>query len=137
MSEADYLELMILARDSLAYHGMNYFTFLFGFLLAAYFAAERLSIFQLILLLPFYAVLPIFPCAASYEAAREYSFLTVEYYSKFRSDMTVPTFAESGFLLLPYILAGSWIISVIFMFQTRHSRIAEKVTTNKTIESDT
>lgn len=136
MSEAEYLELMILARDSLAYHAMNYFTLLFGYLLVAYFAAERLSVFQLTLLTAFYTVCSPFPCAASYEAAREYSFLTAEYYSKFRPGFEVPSFAESGFMILPYILAGTWTISVVFMFQTRSSRLAAKNSPDKLFQSD-
>ncbi|MGR8950446.1 MAG: hypothetical protein ACU84Q_20575 [Gammaproteobacteria bacterium] len=137
MSEAEYLEILILARDSLAYHAMNYFTLLFGYLITAYFVAERLSVFQLTSLTAFYAVLPPFPCAASFEAAREYSFLTAEYYAKFRPDMAIPSFAESGFLILPYILAGTWVVSVVFMFQTRRARIAMKDTPSKMLGPDT
>ena len=106
MTEFEYLELIIAARDSVGYHGMNYFTFLFGYLLAAYFISHLLTQFQLTSLTALYAGISPFPCIASYQSAKEYAMLTIEFYSKFRPGVAAPAFTADGFLILPYFLAA-------------------------------
>ena len=137
MTEFEYLELIIAARDSLGYHAMNYFTFLFGYLLAAYFIGHLLTRFQLISLTALYAGISPFPCIASYQSAREHATLTIEYYSKFKPGVVPPEFTADGFLILPYFLTATWIMSVVFMVQSRRVRLAAKDTPIQVLDTNT
>ena len=136
MTEFEYLELIIAARDSVGYHAMNYFTLLFGYLLAAYFVGHLLTRFQLISLTSLFTGISPFPCIASYQSAKEHATLTIEFYSRFRPGVAMPSFITDGLLILPYFLTATWILSVIFMMQTRRVRLAAKDNPIKVLDTN-
>ncbi|MFT4564255.1 MAG: hypothetical protein ACI9BW_004018, partial [Gammaproteobacteria bacterium] len=81
---------------------------------------------QLLSLTFLYATISPFPCIACYQSAKEHATLSTELYSKFRPGATAPSFEVDGFLMLPYFITATWIMSIIFMVQTRRVRLAAK-----------
>ena len=131
MSEYEYFDLMISARAAMGVHGMEYAAFLFGYLVVAYFVGASLTKFQVSILNVFYAILAPFPCIAAHIAAGEYSVLAIEYYEKFRPGESAPLFAQIVAPVAPIFLFGTWVLSVIFMFQTR-----SRGSTDQSLEPD-
>lgn len=116
---------MINAREALGVHGMEYVTFLFGYLVVAYLIGANLTKFQVTVLNTFYTILAPFPCIASYTAAREYSWLAMQYYEKFRPGEGAPLFAHA-IPAAPYLLFATWLLSIVFMQQIRSHRTPDK-----------
>jgi hypothetical protein len=122
VSESEYLEIMIMAKDSMGFHAMNYIGVMFAYVVAAYLVGKKLSHFQFVALTFLYALFTPFPCFAAYESMTLYQEVSMEYYAKYRADEAVSVNLLNGGYALILLFAGTWLVSVAFMLQARRSK---------------
>lgn len=92
-----------------------YTTLLFAYLAVAYFAAQRLSRFQVISISAIYSLAIMFTMIGVYDSTRNIDLiehvLTAESYT--------PSIVNSGFNIL---LLAAWLVSIIFFVQARRTK---------------
>ena len=125
MTEYEYIDLIISARESLGEHGMVYCSFLFGYLAVAYFVGASLTKTQVNILTLFYGILAPFPAVAAYETSREYVSLYKAYVAAYDNQVIEPTFLIDVIHFAPPFLLSTWLVSVYFMYQIRKNAPTE------------
>ena len=123
MTEYEILDLISTHRTEGGFHVMNFAAAMFGYIAAAYFVGAKLSRFQT------YAVTFIFclflpgPMLAAYDAASAITFLSHTYGPQYESvQNTAKTLGAVAPTLVPAIVLGGWIVSVMFMWQVRRRK---------------
>lgn len=120
MEQSDYVELIIMAGDSLGSHVMNYIYILFAYLVMAYFVGDRLTRLQVWIVSILYTAVLVLPANAAFQRLSTMNALTADFFKDFPD--------QAGGLInqtptLPIVssifLASSWIVSIVFMISVR------------------
>ena len=101
---------------------MNFVAAMFAYVAAGYFVGEKLSSFQVTAITILYTIFSPLPVAAGYEAMQATRVAHLEYVEHFGAQDYTSTLFLFGPELALVVVGASWIISIIFMFQTRKSR---------------
>jgi hypothetical protein len=119
MTEYEYLDLISTYRSETGFHAMNFIAALFGYIAAAYFVGVKLSKFQVTGITILYTLFAPLPVTAAYESLAATRVTYLEYVANFGTPSYGSTLILWGPELLLFVLPSSWIISIVFMFQTR------------------
>lgn len=120
MTEYEILDLISTHRTEGGYHVMNFAAAMFGYVAAAYFVGKNLTRFQTISITFLFCLFLPGPMVASYDATRAISFLVNTYGAEFESvRYSGSTLAAIAPTVVPSIILVGWIISIMFMWQTR------------------
>jgi len=122
MTEYEIVDALSSLRAEIGGHVMNFAAVLFGYLVTAYFVGGKLSRFQVTAITAVYIIFLPGPLTGAYEAATTMKNI---YYA--HPDVTTYPLAASHYIvaipiLVPAIVLSSWVISVLFMIQTRKTR---------------
>ena len=124
MTEYEYLDLISTYRSETGFHAMNFIAALFGYIAAAYFVGVKLSKFQVTGITILYTLFSPLPVTAAYESLAATRVTYLEYVANFGAPSYGSTLILWGPELLLFVLPGSWIISIVFMFQTRRVHLS-------------
>jgi len=122
MTEYEYLDLISTYRGETGFHAMNFIAVMFGYVAAAYLVGERLTSFQVSAITALYTIFAPLPVLSAHEAMGHARDLYIEYTANFGAvpfSSSSITWASEIVLLA---MSTSWIISVVFMYQSRRGR---------------
>ena len=122
MTEYEYLDLISTYRGETGFHVMNFIAVMFGYVAAAYFVGNKLTNFQVTAITILYTIFAPLPVAAGYEALQATRATHLQYLETFGEPSYSSTLILFGPELVLVVVGASWIISIVFMFQTRRAR---------------
>lgn len=132
MSAADYLGLLQAGNGLVANHVMNAVTIVFAYVAAAYFAASKLSRWQIISITFLYTLFLVLPASSALSSASQRLTLmrnfVIDYpdVAETFGYSAVPDGAALTFrLLLSLVFVLSWLVSVFFMLRMRRDQRVE------------
>jgi uncharacterized membrane protein YhdT len=132
LSAADYLQLLQAGNGLIANHMMNAVTIVFAYVAAAYFAASKLSRWQIISITFVYTIFLVLPASSALSSASQRLSLMQNFVVDYPDVAerfgysAIPEGATSTFrLLLSLIFVLAWLVSVFFMLRMRGERGAE------------
>ena len=123
MNPSDYIELILIARQSGAVSGMNFVALVFAFFIMAYFAGANLSTLQSWLVSVVYTVFLAFPINGAVQDFRTTNALATEFHNEFPVEAAkfiaeIPTFWPA-FLVVAF---ASWLLSIGFLVIARRKQ---------------
>ena len=121
MTEYEYLDLISTYRAETGFHIMNFIAAMFAYIAAGYFVGNKLTAFQVTAITILYTIFTPLPVAAGYEALQASRAAHLAYVAAFGAPDYPSTLVLFGPELALVVVAASWIISIVFMFQTRKS----------------
>ena len=122
MTEYEYLDLISTYRAETGFHVMNFIAAMFAYIAAGYFVGEKLSRFQVTAITVLYTMFAPLPVSAGYEALQATRSTHLAYVAAFGPPDYPSTLVLFGPELALFVVGLSWVISIIFMFQTRIAR---------------
>ena len=120
MSEAEYLELIIVTRDGVAVHVMSFVTILFGYLIMAYLVAVKLTRFQFLATSTVYSLFVLLPINATVQNLNIANALAKDFHEMYPENAGKFVSEVIGFPPVFIVLAfPAWAISIGFAIQQR------------------
>ena len=132
MSEAEFIELIEMGFNDAAFHAMNYVSILFAFLIMAYLVGRRLSKFQVwsvSILYSIFIILPAFGTIRTFALATKLiGSFHVEYPEPASNYFPFYSVADLFTLLISIVLAAAWVLSIIFLLNSRFTDDRDEAT---------
>ena len=118
MDDYEAIQAMYAIREVLASDAMNFISIMSAYLAVAYVVGKRLSRFQVWSISCLYTVWVAAPATATYIALRDVGALN----EKIAVGHLDANLMVQYPIVLPLLMSLSWLVSIVFMLQTRKAR---------------
>ena len=126
MEPAEFIDLVIAARDGIGGNVSNFVTALFAYLVMAYFVADRLSKPQVWGISLIYSAYVFLPAVTAFQDIQTLGALMTQFHAQHPEEAAIYTPHSQAYPLgWALVAAISWVLSIWFMLQQRSKKGGE------------